>query len=197
MPEQKRPIGVIAEDRTDLDTMRVIIQRILGPNTGVKGKPGGGCARARRKAGAWLTIMANKGIRRVVILHDLDRNPNNGALNCHSSLRRTLERIRVPPNINRYICIPVEELEAWFWSCETTLSSVAGKPTSAAHHPENIIQPKEALYRLSRRGRGSRVSHYSTNDNPRLAQSLDLDACAQRCASFEGLRDFLLEHNQV
>lgn len=182
-------VGVIAEDNTDVETIRVIIRRVLGTHWGVKGKSGKGCARARKKATAWLKQFGTNGVHNVIILHDLDLNPANGAPNDLDALRVRLEAFEVPRAMQRYVCIPVEELEAWFWACSTTLEGIAKKPQRAVAHPETIRQPKEKLIALSRRE--GRVATYSTNDNPRLAEHLNIDECAKRCPSFAGLLAFL------
>jgi hypothetical protein len=78
--------GVLVEDRTDGDAMRVLIQRLVGSNVKVKPRCGKGCARMRSKAKPHMRELANDGYTSIIILHDLDRN-DEGAL------RRDLEAI--------------------------------------------------------------------------------------------------------
>lgn len=47
------------------------------------------------------------------------------------------------------------------------------------------------IIRLSRLASGKPL--YSQNDNPKWAEKLDLELCAQRCPAFRQLRDFVLE----
>jgi hypothetical protein len=55
--------------------------------------------------------MAQAGCNAFIIVHDLDRNPENNSLNDESELRRKLESSSSVVN-NKYICIPIEEMEA-------------------------------------------------------------------------------------
>lgn len=182
-------IGVIAEDDTDFEVVRVLARRIVGEAVSVRRRVAQGGSNIRKKAAVWAQQLAGEGCRRLVILHDLDRNPANNALNDEAKLRQALESIPVPKGVLRVVCIPVEEVEAWFWSDPTTVRAVGRDRGDASPSPHLIRQPKEALIRLSRDAGGR--PRYSTNDNPELAKLLDLDLCAKRCPSFQMLRSFL------
>jgi hypothetical protein len=188
-------VGVLAEDETDCDALRELINRILddvgAPRVGVDRDWGNGCAGLRRKARAMLRQMASKGCGAVVLVHDLDRDPANGQLRDERALRAALEAIECPTGVRRLICIPVEELEAWFWSDQELLDEVAGikGKAKAAHQPELVKQPKEQLIRLSRDA--GKKPRYSTNENANLAKKLNLDVCAQRCRSFREFYNFV------
>src|SRR5437868_3650650 len=92
-----RAYGVLAEDRTDCDVVRVFIRRILADDSvKVRARSGKGCARLRRKAEPFMRDLVAAGCTRLIVLHDLDRNPNNDALNDHDGLRRELEGLKVP-----------------------------------------------------------------------------------------------------
>ena len=69
------------------------------------------------------------------------------------------------------------------------LEDVAGKQAKTHPSPHLITKPKERLITMSRDVRGK--ARYSTNENPRLAQLLDLDACGARCEAFLALRVFV------
>lgn len=71
-----------------------------------------------------MKLLAREGCAAVIVVHDLDRNPHNGELNDEPALRRALEEIEVPSTLTRLICIPVEELEAWFWADPEVLALV-------------------------------------------------------------------------
>lgn len=188
MPRQV--VGVIAEDSSDADVVRVLVRRICGEGwTTIRGV-GRGCATARKKAARWLNQFATRGVSHTILLHDLDRSSEHGQLNDEDELRRRLDAIPVPSGMRRLICIPVEELEAWFWASPEVLGTVARRPKEAHPNPHLIRGPKEQLMVLSRDPRTQRA-RYSTNENKHLAEVLDLDACAERCPSFVQLRDFL------
>src|SRR5580700_6514211 len=109
-------VGVLAEDQTDCKTIQVLISRIA-PRLGVKPRAAKGCAKLRRKAAAWMAELHSAGCSAIVLVHDLD-NANE------SVLRAELASHPAPAGIPACICIPVEELEAWFWSDSATLRKV-------------------------------------------------------------------------
>ena len=183
-------IALIAEDNTDCEAVREIVHRVLGEKTQTKKWPSKGCHHLRRKLSAKMMILSNEGCNAFIIVHDLDRNPANGSLNDEAKLRTNLAKsITKFDKIKKHICIPIEELEAWFWSDPTVIQDLGGQKAKAHPNPESIIKPKEKLIELSK-GK-NRKTRYSTNENSRLAKMLDLDICSQRCPSFRKLREFL------
>lgn len=185
-------VGILAEDQTDCDTVGVLIRRLVGERfqaqVKIKSRSGKGCARVRKKAEAWMKDLARDGCASVVLVHDLDRNPQN-MLNDEEALRAQLAQIKVPNGVERLICIPVEELEAWFWS-DPEVVKIVGRGSGDAHsEPRRIAKPKEALMRLS--VGANKKPRYNTSDNADLAQKLNLALCAQRCPAFQQLWDFV------
>lgn len=188
-------VGVLAEDATDCAALGVLIRRIARQSSdapvGISEYKGKGCSRLRRKAEANIRDLARQGCNGVVLLHDLDRDPANGELNNEASLRRELEAIAIPAGVQRLVCVPVEEIEAWFWSDPAVVQEVGRGQGQAHPSPHSIRSPKEALMRLSIGA--NRKPRYSTIDNARLASKLDLELCAQRCPSFHSLKTFVTE----
>lgn len=187
-------IGVLTEDETDSAALGVLIRRIAKETSnlsvGIDPRHGRGCSHLRRKAESNLKELARQGCAGVVLLHDLDRNPSNGELNDERELRCRLEEIEVPRGLQRLVCIPVEELEAWFWADPSVVQEVGRGKGQAHATPHAIKKPKEKLMSLSIGA--NRKPRYSTNDNVRLADKLDLDLCALRCPSFHSLKEFVL-----
>ena len=188
MPES---LGVIAEDDTDVDVVRVVMRR-LRPEHGIKKFAANGSGKLVNKAAAWFAQLYRIGCNSAVLLHDLDRNPANGQLNDEGQLRERLLRIDGPHGLVKLICIPVEELEAWFFSDPSVMNEVCGRPSEAVASPHLVKKPKEKLMALSRGS--NRKERYNTNANARLAEKLDLDLCAQRCPSFRELKQFIERH---
>jgi hypothetical protein len=186
-------IGVLAEDETDCNALREIVVRIghevKAPAFGVERDWGDGCANLRRKARPMMRQMAAKGCTAIVFVHDLDLDPANGERNEEGVLRAKLEAIEVPPGVRRLICIPVEELEAWFWSDQALLDKLTGGKAKAVRSPDRVKKPKESLSRAS--AGANKKPRYSTNDSKELAKVLNFDVCAQRCRSFRELREFV------
>lgn len=183
------PIGVIGEDETDCATVRVLIKRLVGEKTRVERRYGNGCAEIFRKASAWMHELAKAGCTHVIVLHDLDRDPRNSQLNDERALRARLEALTVPRGLMRLVCIPIEELEAWFWSDPEVLKQVARRPVDASLNPHTISKPKEKLMALSRTVSGA--ARNSTANNKDYARVLDLSLCAARCPAFRSLAQFI------
>lgn len=185
-------IALIAEDNTDCDAIREIVHRVLGEKTQTKKWASNGCHHLRRKLSRKMTALSNEGCNAFIIVHDLDRNPANGSLNDEVKLRKNLETsIAKFSKIKKHICIPIEELEAWFWSDPNVIKDIGNQKAKAHPNPLLISKPKEKLIELSKGE--NRKPRYSTNDNAKLAKMLDLDLCAKRCPSFKKLQDFLKE----
>ena len=173
-------IAIIAEDDTDCEAIRTIVHRVLRKNISTKKWASKGCSILRRKLPAKIKVLSQEGCNAFVILHDLDRNPQNGSLNNELELRKNLEEsISNFQGIHKHICIPIEELEAWFWS----------DPEVIKHIGRGKGQAKEELLKLSTGE--NRKPRYSTNENAELAAMLNLNICADRCPSFKELFGFL------
>jgi hypothetical protein len=189
-------IGILAEDVTDCDVASVLVRRIAledlaVPNVGVNAHSGRGCARLRTKAASRLGDLARAGCAGAVILHDLDRDPNTQELRDETALRAELEAIANPLGLTRLVCIPIEELEAWFWSDQVVVELVGRGKGQASKSPHLIKKPKEALINLSI-GANKRP-RYDTNDGKTLASKLALDVCTRACPSFAQFREFVRE----
>lgn len=194
----KLRIGVLAEDSTDADTLAVLIRRIAAAHgaapgaIGLRARCGGGCAQLRNKAKVWMKQLVELDeCRALILLHDLDRNPQNNQLRDEHELYRLLAAIPAPPGVASHICIPIEELEAWFFASERVLSEICRAPKPAHPSPHTIPRPKERLLELSKGA--NRKPRHSTNDNPRYAELLELDACARRCPAFHALSEFVID----
>ncbi len=187
-----RRFGVISEDQTDGDVIRVVIHRLAGEEVPVKVRGQKGCSKIKAKAARIIAdLVAKNDVSDIIVVHDLDRNPAPNQLNDEAQLRQLLLdccQTRCA-EIRRLICIPVEELEAWFWSDEAVVKTVGRGYGNAHPTPHRIASPKEALQRLSR-GVNAKP-RYTTQDNPDLASKLNLEVCAKRCPSFRSLIDFV------
>jgi len=189
-------LGIIAEDHSDCDALVILVKRLLATAEGEK-KPsfkrwaGKGCCRIHTKASATMKMWHRAGVNGVIIVHDLDRNSATNALNDEADLRSRIEQATKDAPGLRLICIPVEEIEAWFWCDQGVLDHVAGEPNKAKAkaEPHLVCKPKEALERLSKGL--NRKPRYDTSVNPELAGILDLELCASRCRAFAELRSFV------
>jgi Domain of unknown function (DUF4276) len=186
----KLRIALIAEDNTDCDAIRIIVHRVLDKNVSTTKWASNGCSKLRLKLSSKLSVLADDGCNAFVVIHDLDRNPENGVLNDEVQLRKMLEELASGINRSaRHICIPIEELEAWFWSDPKVIKYIGKGKGKASANPHSLAKPKEELIKLSRDEK--RRPRYSVNMNAELAEKLDLELCAQRCDSFRELLKFL------
>lgn len=180
----------MAEDQTDCKTVQKIVHRILGKETKTKLWSSKGCANLKKRLSAQLQLLSSQGCNAFIIVHDLDRNPQNNALNDETKLRQILAReAGKVKGIKQHICIPIEELEAWFWSDPEVIKYIGRGKGQAHPNPSQISKPKEKLISLSKGANGK--PRYSTNMNAELAKMLNFDLCSTRCPSFKKLVQFL------
>ena len=183
-------IALIVEDETDYDAIRRIVHRVLGEDVTTKKWASKGCSTLKKKLTAKLKLLSTEGCNIFIIVHDLDRNPQNDSLNNETELRSKLEKLSSGvESFNKHICITIEELEAWFWSDPEVIKYLGGQKGKAHPNPHEIKSPKEKLIELSV-GK-NRKPRYSTNMNVELAEILNLDLCYDRCPSFKNLLNFL------
>ena len=191
--EERLRIGILAEDETDCNTIEVLIRRMASEIStapiGIDKHSTTGCGGLRKKAPAKMRQMLSEGCKAEVLVHDLDLNPNNQQLNDEEALRSLLSNLSVPTGLERLICIPVEELEAWFWADPEIIQKVGQGKGKASPSPHLIQKPKERLQKLS--AAANKKPRYNTNNNPNLATTLDLTICTERCRAFKALRDFV------
>jgi Domain of unknown function (DUF4276) len=186
----KLRIALIAEDETDCAAVREIVHRVLGREIAIEKWASKGCSILERKLSAKLKLFVLNGCNAFIVVRDLDRNPQNNALNDEAKSRKKLEEsASIVPSNRRLICIPVEELEAWFWSDPAVIQHVGKGKGEAKKNPHGLAKPKEELIKLSQGE--NRKPRYSTNMNAELAARLNLELCADRCPSFKDLLDFL------
>ena len=183
-------IALIAEDNTDCEAIRIIVHRVLGAEVTTKKWASKGCSSLTKKLRAKLKLLSTEGCNIFIVVHDLDRNPQNGSLNKEQALRSKLEELSSEiESLKKHICIPIEELEAWFWSDPEVIKYLGGEKGKAHPNPHEIKSPKEKLIELS--VGENRKPRYSTNMNVELAERLNLNICSDRCASFKNLLNFL------
>jgi hypothetical protein len=183
-------VGLLGESENDCRIVTTVFQRILEERQvsvahyRVIHRAGNGASKLLGNCQRWIRELSGRGCRHIIVLHDRDRHDE-------AQLRAKLNAVPVPPGIRRLVCIPVEEIEAWFFSSEQAMRLICGDAAQSRERPETIRNPKEELTRLSRAQPGR--TRYSPNDGPRIAEVLELDVCAMRCPAFKELRGFVVE----
>ena len=180
--------AVLGEDRSDADTLRVLIRRIAGnPSLSVKAKGYDGCGQLLCKGQRDLDEFLNDGYDRFVVAYDADREDPAMRL---AQTRSMVNRSRVAYEAC-CVVVPVEELEAWLLADVAAVSArwPDWRPNPIAN-PERVPAPKEHLEKLSRNSeRRPRYSH--AVHNPWFASEVDLGLVEKKCPSFRVLADFV------
>ena len=183
--------AVIAEDRSDVSTLKVLIRRLANDQgVRIQGKGYDGCAQMLRKGAAQLNMFSRPPMscKRFVVCYDSDRSPPNDRAN------EVISKVIILSGVDGSFCvvIPVEELEAWILADLQAVSRVikSWNPDQNFPNPERERDPKEMIERLSRdSARKPRYSHAVHNE--KVAAHLDLGRVADKCPSFIPLAMFV------
>lgn len=187
-------VGIIAEDDSDVDCVRVLIKRIAdNERIGVKKFVGKGCGRIKRKCNAWADQLKSRGCTVLILVHDLDRAN-------YTDLERQISSALSPSPIKKhFICLPVQELEAWLISDPDAISRglKLRKVPRVPGNPETIDSPKEYLGDLISKISGGEKVYLNTKHNEMIATELSLDCAKNKCPSFDKFHSFIAENIPV
>lgn len=183
-----KKIGVIAEDKSDVEVVTEILSKYMPRNQfSVNHFVGNGCGKVKQKCDSWTKTLINRGCEHIFILHDLDKNNE-------SNLRKILEK-KVHPNIfkNSLIIIPIEELEAWLLSDSEAIKQVFSLPKAPKKITdcESIQSPKEYLENLV--WKIGRKRYLNTIHNKKISQFMSLENLV-RCSSFTIFDKYICEN---
>jgi hypothetical protein len=154
--------GVIGEDTSDTETLRVLIRRITqDPKLIVKTKGYGGCGEMLTKGTKQIRSFQELGLTRFVVCYDADGDDPA------ERLEELMTRVIRPARCIASCCavIPVQELEAWILADIEAVTNIfrywIPRPISS---PEQIQNPKEHLTRLSRAQNKKPIYDYVTHN---------------------------------
>lgn len=185
-------IGLIVEDNSDFDSFKTLIKRIVDKsNIKFKKAVSNGCGKLRRKASSYAVNLHRQGCDMIILIHDLDRCD-------YEKLKRELEnKLADCPSKCHYICIPIEEIEAWFLSDPDCIKNTFSLPRlpRISNIPEAIESPKEKIESLVRQYSNKSKIYLNTKHNEKLSEVVCLDTVKAKCESFKKLNDFVLEHD--
>lgn len=181
-------IGVIAEDDTDIEVIKLIIGKYIPRNDfKIKKFVGNGCGKLRNKCSVWAQNLFAVGCDHVFVFHDLDRHTEN-------DLRKLLERkVPIKEFPNSLIVIPVEEIEAWLLADSIAIKQVFSikediKPIKDC---EKINAPKEELGRIV--WRLVKKRYVNSIHNAKLADKVSLDSL-RKCKSYIPFDNYVLSN---
>ncbi len=181
-------IGVIAEDRSDVDVIRCLIGKLTSRQFSTPYFVGKGCGPLQRKVPAWCKALESKGCGAITLIHDLDRNDP-------AQLRKKLETIltRATTRINAVV-IPTKELEAWLLADMDALRATFNlvKTPKVIHHPETIASPKEHLGEIIRKNSKEKRRRYVNSvHNLTIAKHVSEKKILAKCPSFRVFGNFV------
>lgn len=181
-------IGIIAEDNSDFETAKILIKRILNKdNLSFKKAVCNGCGKLRRKANIYVIDLKKRGCDMVILIHDLDRNVH---YNLYNELQK---KIMNAPLDKKFICIPIEEMEAWFLGDPAGIKDTFNliRPPKFNGPPETINSPKETLGEQIYLCSNKSTIYLNTKHNQKIAERLCLETIKQKCQSFKQLHIFV------
>ncbi len=179
-------IGVIAEDESDVEVIRILIAKLQTKKFSIDSFVGKGCGKLKTKAPSWSKALHTKGCDKLLLVHDLDRNNEK-------ELRTQLEEIlKDAPQIRKSVIIPIEELEGWLLSDENAIKKALKlkKNLAVIHHPENRSSPKEYIAQIVSKASNKVIRYVNTVHNPLIAIETDILLIQKKCPSFSVMTDF-------
>lgn len=176
--------GVIGEDRSDVETLKVIIRKLAkNENVQIKSKGYGSCGEMLRKGATQLKAFEKLNCTRFIACYDSDR------ATAKDRKKELIEKVFTPAALSGECCalVPIQELESWILADLKAVTNVikSWRPENEEKNPEKINDPKEYLEKLSRKNHRPLYSH--ATHNPIVAKYLDLDKVHERCISFHPL----------
>lgn len=180
-------IGIIAEDDSDFESSKILIKKIIKKNISFKKIVTNGCGSLQRKLFSHAVTLKNRGCDLLIVFHDLDKNRL-------VELKYNLEKkLNGNPFNSYFVCIPVEEIEAWFLSDPESIKKTfrLNKLPKIKGTPEGVSSPKEKLGEYVRIYSNNQALYLNTKHNSKLADNSLIDNIKQKCKSFKELVDFL------
>lgn len=181
-----RIIGIIAEDKSDVDVVEILIARIRpGRRFSVKSTVGHGCGRIKSKCQGWARDLSLRKCQLLILVQDMDSaDPRVLRQELNSALAAC-------PIARNVVVIPVREIEAWLLSDPEAIRiglNLRSAPSRIAN-PEAILDPKRKLAEIVASKSQKRKVYINTIDNSRIARNIALSRL-RACSSFRPLEEF-------
>ncbi len=173
-------IGIIAEDMSDVEVIKILAKKISGNNVSADQHVGKGCGPLKKKAPGWCKSLLTKGCTRIIMVHDRDRNNAE-------QLREQLEEVLASaPQATKVVVVPEEELEAWLLSDTEAIKKAMNlqKSIKTVHHPEAIDSPKEYIRDQIYNKSSKKVQYVNSVHNKLIAEEIDIQLVIKKCPSF-------------
>jgi len=181
-------IGIVAENKSDVETIQEFIKRILRKKSiSISSRAAGNCGKIFSKSPAYIRELLDLGYKTIIVVHDLDNR-------VEETLRGQLKKTLSPVIQDKcFICIPVLEIEAWLLSDSQNIKNTFNlkKSPKDIPSPEKIKSPKESLGRIIEKYSENEKTYINNKHNPELAKNISLDKVSKKCTSFNKLFFFL------
>ncbi len=187
MNKNSKLVGLIAEDESDIESIKEFIRRITGKhNIGFKHFIGRGCGKIKRKGDDWAKQLKDRCCKVLILVHDLDENNYTDLYNLISN---NLSPFVIKETL---ILIPIQEMEAWFLSDPKAIRKTFNlkKEPKNFSHPENINSPKEVLARVIEKLSANSKIYLNTKHNVLLAKNTNIQTLKTKCKSFNSFHQF-------
>jgi hypothetical protein len=179
-------IGIIAEDKSDVEVIDAIIAKISKVPYAIHRFVGSGCAKIRAKCGAWAQNLRDRGCKLLIVVHDSDNSDPN-------KLKNEIKAALGSSAVGSYlIVIPVREIEAWLLADHGAISRALklSYPLNKISNPESVLRPKEKLRDLIYTKSRPQIKYVNAVHNKKIAMECTLQNLG-RCESFLALKTFL------
>lgn len=183
-----KKIGIIVEDESDFESFRNLIRRITNKDRLSFAKHiGNGCGKIRRKAQDYCRNLENRGCDLLLLVHDLDKN---NLVELEQDLSKKFKSSKP-----HFICIPTEELEAWFLSDPEGIKEALNlkRKPNVKGQPETISSPKEYLGHQIKSCSDNEKIYLNTKHNALLSSKVSIALIKQKCVSFDKFHTFILD----
>lgn len=183
-------IGVICEDKSDLEVLDEIFQKYMKYSEyKLKKFIGYGCGKIESKCDSWVQDLIGQGCNYIIVVRDLD---DENELELNQRLTKKIDSKASEPWV---LVVPVREMEAWLLTGATVLKNVfkLSKIPKIHSNPETYPDPKKVIADIVRKYRiNKNVSYSNATHNPLIAQKLSL-AQIRKCKSYKVLDKFIVD----
>lgn len=184
------PVGIIAEDMSDVKTIHILIERISGKKISEKHHLGYGCGKIISKCKHWTSSLYKRNCKFLIVVHDSDdKSPQE--IN-----DKILKELSNSPFTHYLICIPIQEIEAWLLSDPTGIKNAMKLKLlpKIKGNPQNISSPKEYLEDIVKKSSAGTKIYISTKHNEIIAAQISIDEIYRRCEAFRPFHKFITDH---
>ncbi len=186
----KRKIGLIVEDETDFEALKIIISKLDARFKFIFEKRiADGKGKFKNKLTAWTDLFSSKGCHAVVAVVDADTLNRNEIKELTNEYE---ELLRKSASKKKLIVVTFFELETWLLYDTGAIKKAFGikKEIKKISNPEGLVNSKEKLRDIVEKFTKHKRYFYSTNDNKKIASHLNVKLL-NSCTSFIKLKSFI------